>query len=172
MSTEDLHIGDKVWQKSGGPEMTIVDVKTLMAKPDTTVMGSAKCKWVSEGENQEGQFAIADLTKTEPLKLKTELARFKSNAIYQQRSTLGELYDWLRPAWDQCEELHRYYAKDAKDRMNYQLEEYLKLTPILGDDLLDNRCREIEVPLGCVCRLIQEYGREKLVSEVMNETGE
>lgn len=66
MVTEDLHIGDTVWQKTGGPEMKIIALKRVMAKPDPTVLGTAKCEWESEGETQEGTFTISELTKTKP----------------------------------------------------------------------------------------------------------
>lgn len=171
MVTEDLHIDDKVWQKTGGPEMKVVAAKKLSALPNPTVVGTATCEWQSEGKTQEGTFTLSELTKTKPLDLKTELAHFKSSIICQQRSTLGELRDWLRPAWDECEEFHRYDARDVKDRI-YYLDEYLKLKPKFGDDLLEHRCREVEADLACVLRMIDQYGRDKLVSDVMKETGE
>ena len=68
MATEELHNGDTVWQKTGGPEMTIVELNIKMAKPDPTVVGSVKCEWISEDETQvlQKRFAISDLTKTKP----------------------------------------------------------------------------------------------------------
>ena len=103
-----------------------------------------------------------------PLDFNTELAYFKSNQKFFDYTaaggTLGSLESWLREAWDDCENLHRFEVRGMEDRMSHALNTYM--TPRRIDDSFNVRVREIERDLACVLKMIERFGEKKSVHEM------
>ena len=56
---EQFQVGDVVKLKSGGPDMTIVDIGTYSVSIET----QAKCRWFDGNKSCEGLFALPALEK-------------------------------------------------------------------------------------------------------------
>jgi len=57
-------LGDSVYLKSGGPEMSIYDIHTKLSSDDFA--GTYKCQWFAGKKLENGNFAEKSLTATNP----------------------------------------------------------------------------------------------------------